>query len=261
MATPNHSPGSFCWFECGTPDPEAAKKFYTGLFGWNAVDVPMPAGMEGNYTLLKIGDDDIAGMYRMAGPQFEGVPPHWMTYVSVEDVDDTANRAKSLGGQVNHGPMDVPGVGRVAFLQDPTGAGIALFKAGEHCGAAQLGPVPGSFGWSELATNDTKAARAFYTELFRWGVKEAENAPMPYTEFQLGGQSIGGMMALTPQHGDAPPNWLPYVMVEDCAVSAGKVAELGGQIIVPATHIPNVGDFAVFADPTGAVLAIIQLET
>jgi predicted enzyme related to lactoylglutathione lyase len=220
----------------------------------------MPGATEGRYTLLKIGDDEIAGLYQMHGPMFEGVPPHWMTYVHVESVDDTANRARSLGGKIAAPPMDVPGVGRVAFLEDPTGARIALFQPGEHPGAAQLGPVPGAFGWSELATNDTARARAFYTELFNWDAKESEPGAMPYTEFQVGDRSIGGMMQLTPQHGDAPPHWLPYVLVADCHATVAKVRELGGQVIVPATDIPNVGQFAVFADPTDAVLAVIKLE-
>lgn len=260
MATPQHVPGTFCWFECGTTDAAAARKFYMELFGWNAVDVPMSGGMEGNYTLLKIGDDDIAGLHQMSGPECEGVPSHWMTYVTTDDVDGTANRAQSLSGKIVSPPMDVPGVGRMAFLEDPTGAQIAIFKPGEHPGAAQLGPVPGTFGWSELATRDTKAAQAFYTELFHWGAKVDENAPMPYTEFQVGGNSIGGMMEMTPQHGDVPPHWLPYVLVADCNATVAKAGELGGRVLVPPTDIPDVGRFAVFMDPTGAALAMIQLN-
>ena len=259
MTTPRNAPGTFCWFECGTTDPAAAKKFYTELFDWNAVDVPMPGGMEGHYTLLKIGDDDIAGLYPMSGPQFEGVPPHWATYVTVEDVDRSADRAKSLGGRIVAPPMDIPGVGRMAFLEDPTGAKLGIFKLGEHKGMPQLGPTPGTFGWSELATRDTSSAKAFYTELFNWGTKVDDNSPIPYTEFQVGGTSIAGMMEMTPQHGDAPPHWMPYVLVADCDTSAAKVGDLGGRVIVPPTDIPDVGRFSVFMDPVGAVLAVVKL--
>jgi len=259
MATPQHAPGSFCWFECGTTDVGAAKKFYAGLFDWNTVDVPMPGDMGGHYTLLKLGDDDVAGLYKMSGPQFEGVPPHWATYVTVEDVDQSADRARSLGGKIVAPPMDVPGVGRMAVVEDPTGAKIAMFKPGEHPGAAQLGPAPGTFGWSELATRDTAAAKAFYTELFHWGAKVDDNSPITYTEFQLGGTSIGGMMEMTPQHGDAPPHWMPYVLVADCNVTAAKVTDLGGRVFVPPTDIPDVGRFSVFMDPVGAMLAIVKL--
>jgi predicted enzyme related to lactoylglutathione lyase len=219
----------------------------------------MPGDGGGHYTLMKIGEDDVAGLYPLQGPQFEGVPSHWATYVAVEDADASNTRALALGAAQVLPPMDVPGVGRIAMVTDPTGANIALFQAGEHCGAPQQGPKPGTFGWSELATRDTKAAGVFYSELFGWKQKAGSGGPVEYTEFQVGGQSIGGMMAMTEQHGDAPPHWLPYVMVEDCNASAAKAGELGAQTFVPPMDIPNVGRFAVFADPTGAALAIIQL--
>lgn len=259
MTTPPHAPGSFCWFECGTTDAEVSKKFYTELFGWNAVDVPMPGDVGGNYTLLKMGGEDLAGLYPLTGPQFEGVPSHWLTYVTVENTDQTAERAEHLGAKITAPPMDVPGVGRIAVLQDPTGATIALFQPGEHPGRAQLGPVPGTFGWSELATRDTIAAQHFYTELFNWGAKVDDKTPFKYTEWQVRGESIGGMMEMTPQHGDAPPHWLPYVVVADCAASTAKAKELGATTLVPPTDIPNVGRFSVFLDPTGAALATVQL--
>jgi len=259
MPTPKHAPGTFCWFECGTRDAVVAKSFYTTVFGWNAVDIPMPGGA-GSYTLLKIGDDDIAGLYELSGPYFEGVPSHWMTYVTVENVDETTERARSLGGKVVAEPMDVPGVGRIAVLEDPTGAKISVFKPGEHPGMAQLGMQPGTFGWSELATRDTNRAKAFYTELFNWKAKTDASSQMPYTEFQVGGQSIAGMMAMTPQYGDTPPHWLPYVMVDDCDAITARATEQGARILVPPMDIPKVGRFSVFMDPTGAALATIRLE-
>ncbi|MDX1388121.1 MAG: VOC family protein, partial [Acidobacteriota bacterium] len=199
---------------------------------------------------------DVAGLYQLAGPMAE-IPPYWATYVNVADVDATVEKAQSLGGSVGAPPMDVPDVGRIAFLQDPTGAMIALFKPGEHPGSGMQGKIPGAFCWSELSTNDTAAAGEFYGKLFDWTMKTDASAT-PYTEFQLGGVSIAGMMALTPQHGDIPPNWLPYVTVTDCEASAAKVTELGGKVVVPPTDVPEVGKFAVFCDPGGAALAIIQ---
>jgi predicted enzyme related to lactoylglutathione lyase len=253
-------PGTFCWFECGTTDAAKAKKFYSELFGWNTVDVPMPGDGGGHYTLLKIGDDDIAGLYPLDGPQFEGVPSHWATYVAVESADDSTARAMSLGAQTVLPPMDVPSVGRISMVTDPTGANIAMFQAGDHRGTPPMKGKSGTFGWSELATRDTAKAGAFYSELFGWKLKHDDNASMPYAEFQVGEQSVGGMMAMTPEHGEAPPHWMPHVMVENCDASFGKATELGAQTFVPPMDIPKVGRFAVFADPTGAALAIIQLS-
>ncbi|MGD8375450.1 MAG: VOC family protein, partial [Acidobacteriota bacterium] len=226
MSTPRPTPGTFCWFECGTTDAADARAFYTELFGWEAAEVPMPVEGGGTYTLFRVEGKDVAGLFPLSGPQFEGVPSHWSTYVAVEDADESVRRAASLGGRALVPPLDVPGIARIAVVQDPTGASISLFQAGGHAGAAPLGPAPGTFGWSELATRDTVAAGAFYSGLFGWK-RKADAGGLPYTEFQVEGRSIGGMMPLTEHHGDAPPHWLPYVMVADCDVTAGRAGDLG----------------------------------
>jgi predicted enzyme related to lactoylglutathione lyase len=83
---------------------------------------------------------------------------------------------------------------------------------------------------------------------------------MPYTEWQLDGRSIGGMMEMDGQWGDTPPHWMIYIMVDDCDAVAGKVTQLGGTVCVPPTDIPKVGRFAVLGDPQGAYFSIIQLS-
>lgn len=250
MAKSNHPAGTFSWFDCGSTDAAKAKAFYTRLFGWNAVEMPGEAGI---YTILRAGNEDVAGLYQMSGPKFEGVPSHWMTYVAVDDVDATAKRVGPLGGRIMAEPMDIPDVGRMAVVQDPTGAVIAIARLDQHPGTSLQGP----FGWSELATRDTARAQSFYTELFNW---TAEPDPQSrYTEFQVGGRSIAGMMEMMPQHGDAPAHWMPYVMVDDCDAIARKATDLGGTSCVPPRDIENVGRFAVFADPAGAVLAVIKM--
>ena len=249
--------GTFCWFECASTDAATVKPFYTGLFDWNAEDVPMSGDMGGHYTMFRVGDADMAGLYELSGPRFEGVPCHWATYVKVESADETAERAVSLGGKLAAPPMDVPDVGRIAFLQDPTGANIGVFQPGGHPGCGQPKTSHGAMGWSELSTNDTAKAKAFYCELFGWNAKE--DAGGEYTEFQVGGRSIGGMMALPPEQGGAPPNWLPYVAVDDCDECSARVSKLGGRTLVPPADVPGVGRFSVFADPAGACLAFIHL--
>lgn len=252
-----HPPGSFCWFECGSTDAKAAKAFYTGAFGWDVRDVPMPEGCEGHYTLFQIDGNDIAGLYQLQGPQFKGVPSHWMAYVAVDSADESVARAKQLGADVFVEPMDVPNVGRIAFVQDPTGARIGIFQAGLHAGRA-LEPSMNNLGWCELHTPDPERAMAFYTEWFGWSTRDSGNVPQEYTEFLREGQSIGGMMKLQEQHG-TPPYWLSYASVPDCDTFAARVEDLGGEVRVPPQDVPNVGRFCVFTDPTGAAMAAIQL--
>ncbi len=118
--------GTFCWNELMTRDIEAAKKFYSELIGWNPTDAGMP-GMD--YTLLKIGDKDAAGMMAMPDEVPKEVPSHWMAYITVDDVDAAAKKTTELGGTVIHGPQDIPTVGRFCIIQDPTGATVSLFKS------------------------------------------------------------------------------------------------------------------------------------
>jgi uncharacterized protein YndB with AHSA1/START domain/predicted enzyme related to lactoylglutathione lyase len=116
--------GTVCWNELLTSDVAAAKDFYTGLFGWQAAGSPVP-GMD--YTLFKTHTKDAAGMMPLP---MAGVPPHWLAYVHVKDVDATAAKAAASGGKVCAPAMDIPNVGRIAVIQDPQGAALGLFKPG-----------------------------------------------------------------------------------------------------------------------------------
>lgn len=255
----SHAPGSFCWIELGTSDTDAAKKFYSGLFGWEAVD--LPAGPDMVYTMLKLRGLEVGALYKLRPDQTaHGVPPHWMSYVSVSSADDSASKAKSLGATLLAEPFDVMDVGRMAILQDPQGAHFCVWQAKAHIGFRLVGET-GAFGWDELWTTDTKAAADFYTALFGWTTKESGQIEEGgnYTEWQLRGQSIGGMMKIRPEMGPVPPNWLPYFMVDDCNATADKAKSSGGKLLVPPTDIPDVGRFSVIQDPQGATFAIIKL--
>jgi predicted enzyme related to lactoylglutathione lyase len=248
--------GEFCWYELGTTDPEAAKRFYGMLFDWQAEDMPMP---EGTYTLVRLRGEDQGGIYKLQGPHFEGVPPNWLAYVAVDDVDGDSRQAAALGGTVVMGPLDVPDVGRIAVIRDPEGAVIALFQAGKHAGCGRFEGAAGSFCWSELATRDPGAASKFYTRLLGWTAKKSEASTAPYTEWQVGGCSIGGMYTIVPEMGPMPAHWVSYVSVTDCDGTVERARKAGASVVVPPQDIPNVGRFAYLADPQGAVFAVIKV--
>src|SRR3989442_9928121 len=133
-----HAPGSFCWVELGTTDAKAAKQFYSGLFGWQAHDMPM--GPDGFYTMLKIDGKDVGAMYELNKNMREmGVPTHWMQYIAVASADETAGRVKQLGGQGMKGPFDVFDAGRMAVNQDPAGAVFSIWQANRSIGAQIVG--------------------------------------------------------------------------------------------------------------------------
>ena len=125
MAEQKSTHGTFCWNEFVTRDLVGARKFYTELLGWKADDTAMP-GME--YTLFKAHDKSVGGMMAMPPDVPPGVPAHWMAYIQVDDVDAVAKKTVELGGQLLHGPQDVPMVGRFCIIQDPTGGVISLIS-------------------------------------------------------------------------------------------------------------------------------------
>ncbi len=113
--------GTFHWNELLTDDVDAAKKFFTQTIGWSFDAMPMP---EGTYYVAKQDGNPVAGIMAMQGIVPEGVPAHWMGYLEVDDVDARLATAKSAGATVIREPFDVPMVGRIAILSDPTGAAI-----------------------------------------------------------------------------------------------------------------------------------------
>lgn len=114
---------TFCWNELRTPDPEAAKRFYTQLLGWTTREMDMVEA--GSYTIFVAGDKDVGGMMKTTK---EGIPPHWLSHVAVEDVDAATKKAEQLGAKTDVPPTDIPGTGRFSVITDPTGASIALFQ-------------------------------------------------------------------------------------------------------------------------------------
>jgi len=248
-------PGSFCWFENGSRDAARTRTFYCDLFGWEAVETDVPGESSGTYTLLKSGGVDVAGLYELSGPQLGSVPPHWLSYVHVEDADATTATAERLGATTLIGPFDVPGVGRMSIFFDPTGAHFAIFQPGDHAGAGEAS----NLGWVELHTRDAGISRRFYTGLFGWDA--TQDAGGHYTEFQVAGRSIGGMLQIPEmQRGQIPDHWLPYAIVADCDQAAATAVRRGGKVIAPPHDIENVGRFAVLQDPGGAHIAVIRLD-
>ena len=132
----------------------------------------------------------------------------------------------------------------------------------------QTTPANGSFCWNELSTTDSDADIKFYTELLGWEIKTSdatacegsEAPPMVYNEIVVAGRHVGGIYKMGPEQGGEPPNWRPYVAVDDVDAKAAQVAELGGKVRVPPTDIPNTGRFCVINDPTGATISLITLK-
>ena len=249
-----YDPGTFSYVELATSDARAAKDFYRELFGWATEDVPISEGM--TYTMLRLGGKTVGALY-----QSEQAPhPAWLSYVTVEDADASAARAGELGANVITEPFDVMEAGRMAVLQDPTGAVIAIWQAKDAIGAEVVN-VPGSLTMNQLNTTDTDAAERFYSELFGWRAEQVASGEHPFWSLYNGDRLNGAMMPLPDRQAQAgvPSHWLAYFTIADLDASVARIGELGGEVMVSPTPIP-AGRFAVARDPQGAVFALFEGE-
>lgn len=114
------------WNELVTTDQKACGDFFAGLLGWDRKEVDM--GPMGVYTLFQANGEDVAGMMNPLSDYSKARPPFWAVYVEVDDVDECAAKVKNLGGAVIAAPEDIPDVGRVCMISDPTGAPVCLMK-------------------------------------------------------------------------------------------------------------------------------------
>ena len=117
------SHGTFYWNELMTRDVEGAKKFYADTLGWSYDAMPMPDGA-GTYWLALVDGEPVCGILDINAPEFGPVPESWMSYIAVDDVDARVAKAVKAGAKLMKPAFDVPGVGRIAILLQPDGAGI-----------------------------------------------------------------------------------------------------------------------------------------
>lgn len=110
---------TLCWNELQARDLEAAKKFYTALFGWRAKESP-------EYTEWHLGEKALGGMIASQAPP--EVPSYWLPYFAVANCDETTGKAQAAGGMVFVPPMDIEKVGRFSVIADPQGAPFAVIK-------------------------------------------------------------------------------------------------------------------------------------
>lgn len=254
---PQHKPGSFCWVELGTTDSPTAKTFYKELFGWDYEDTP--GGPDMIYTMIKLNGKDVGGLYHMPSDMLaQGIPPHWLSYISVTNADEATAQATAAGATAMKGPFDVADAGRMSVIQDPTGAVFAIWQPVNNPGMAVY-QEQGAACWNELGTNDTQKAQDFYATVFGWSTQKFPAGEFDYTLFKNGADNVGGMYKIEPAlMGPIPPNWMVYFAVADCDATVQKATEIGGGALVQPEDIPGVGRFAILRDPAGAAFAILK---
>lgn len=249
----SYTQGTPSYVELQTPDQQAAKAFYGALFGWEIEDVPLGDGGDVYLAAGKEGDA-VAGIAGQM-PELAGHPAFWGVYLTVDDVDATAAKVADAGGKVEAEPFDVMDLGRMAAIQDPTGARVNLWQAGQTIGTVRANE-PGTPIWNELVTPDLETATKFYSDVLgvEWQAMDMEGGQ--YTTLVSGGRPVGG--AMPPQMEGIPPHWNVYFNVESADETVAQAESLGGKVVAPAFDVPGVGRMAVLSDPQGAMFNLMQ---
>ena len=269
-------PGVPCWIDTSQPDPEAAVDFYSGLFGWECVDV-MPPGAPGRYFIGRLQGGDVAAL----GSIPEGAPPvaTWDTYVSVENADETASKVREAGGAVVKEPFDVMDAGRMAVFTDSEGAAFCVWQAGRHKGARVVN-VPGALNFNGLHTRDVEGAKSFYGSVFGWETLQLDGGAEMWTMpgygddlerddpdirkrvAEVGGPTgfedvVASINPIAEDQPDVPAHWSVTFGVDDADATARTATELGGKVVIPPFDAPWVR-MTVITDPQGATFIASQ---
>jgi uncharacterized protein len=253
-----------CWVDVWREDPEATAAFYGGLFGWTIGRPPAsPAASGPRYFMCRLGDRDVAGI---GSPPPSGTGPDWVTYVWVDDAEETARRIVEAGGRVLTGPFDSLDGGRMAIVADPAGAMFGVWQVGEHRGAGRINE-PGAWAMSLLNTPDPDRAKAFYRAALGWETDTFAMGGGELTLWRVPGY-VGGepgqpvsrevVGAMAPS-ADVRPHWAVNFWIDDADAAAARAVELGGSVVVPPYDRPGFRE-TVVTDPSGAALALSALQ-
>jgi predicted enzyme related to lactoylglutathione lyase len=262
-----------CWIDTSQPDPEAATKFYGGLFGWEFEDV-MPADSPMRYFIGRIRGGDVAAVGSQSGGGAAAAV--WNTYIWVDDADAITAKVREAGGEVLMEPMDVSDAGRMAVFADPEGAAFSVWQAKDHKGA-KIVNEHGSLNFNNLNTRDPEGAKAFYGAVFGWTTLDwgggnaawllpgysdhlDERDPGFKQRMQESGAPAGfedAVAAMNLITDGQPPHWSVTFAVDDADAAAATATELGGTVVVPPVDAPWVR-MTVITDPQGATFIASQ---
>ncbi|MBK9258297.1 MAG: VOC family protein [Polyangiaceae bacterium] len=243
--------GHFVWHELMTPDGAGAEKFYGDLLGWKFRHTEIGGGRI--YRLIDVNGREQGGILEM--PVSEGIPSHWVGYVSVPDVDSAAKVAEAKGGRATCAPMDIPNIGRFAYLLDPEGAGFVVYHDNRGDQAPREMPNIGDFCWDSLTTTNGDRALAFYGAVVGWVRGKFGDAPGLFFAAGEGQDVIADTDA--PQDG-ARSSWTTHVVVQNLDNARAKAESLGAKILAPQIDVPTVGKMCIIADPWGSVISLFE---
>lgn len=254
--------GSFIWYELMTPDPDTATTFYAAVVGWR-ISPPDARRTDGkDYRMIGRSDGLHAGGVLKITPDMGAMPPVWLAYIGVANVDATVAAIAADGGAVHLPPMSIP-VGRIAMVTDPQGVPFYVMTPVPPPGVPDATSdvfdrsAPQRVNWNELTSPDLAASKAFYAKHFGFEFNETmDMGPMgDYCFIDHHGVRIGAMMQR--QDPGQPAGWLFYIGVPSVNAAKTSIEANGGTVLMGPHQVPTGEWIAVATDPSGAAFGVV----
>jgi len=250
LPTGEFHPGKFVWKDLMTDDISAVKKFYSELFGWSYLDV---GESDNDYSVVLHDGKPIAGIFKLRDVKSEHKYSQWISYLSVQDMNQAINYTKASGGSIYREPFELPNRGNVSFVFDSQNAVLSFVKSSSGDPVDQ-DPVYNEWFWTELWTNDVENSVKFYTGLFGYDYKKFDTrAGNKYHVLEKEGRPRTGIVKIPFEN--VKPHWMPYIAVKDPSEIVKKVEQLGGTVYLGTEGIAG-NNAAIIADPSGAVFTV-----
>ncbi len=248
-----HLMGKVIWHDLVTPDLDAAKRFYSGLFGWTFRDIGS------HYSVAYNGGEAVGGIFQRPlrpSDRPQQRQPLWLSFIAVSDAAAAARTAEQNGAKVLSGPKNHPNRGEQALLSDPEGAMFGVLHSSSGDPPDYLAD-PGEWIWSALLVRDPDREAGFYQKVFDYEVFDiSEGEPL---QVVLSSQDYARATIRPLTHGaSARARWLGFVRVADAAGAASKAQSLGARVLVEPRTDRHGGRIAVIADPAGAPLGLME---
>ena len=241
----SYPPGAPCWMDLVAADRDEARRFYTGLFGWDISEGSR------DYLIARLGGRTVAGM--SVHPD-DGLPPGWTTYFSCPNAGELARGVTAAGGEVITLPAAEEGDGAVTTFRDPTGAVAGGWRAGRVAGA-QLVREPGTLLFSELRTSEVDVAADFYAAVLPLQVTRPTGdttTGVPLRNLRAGGHTVADIR----ESSGISPLWLPYFCVVDTDLITERARNLAGEVADAPQDSPY-GRWARLRDSQGASFCVV----
>lgn len=246
------SPGRWVWADLFTEDVGASERFYGAVFEWS---FERTTALGGRYLLARAGDEHVGALVSREAGADRG--SRWLPLMSVEDPDRAAGEAKRGGGRVVVAPITLPGRGRVAVLADPEGTPFGVIRATGGDPDDYLADLH-EWVWLELWAMDMERAARFYAPLGGYEVeRDTDGTGKPLLQLSSGG--YGRLSIRTTLFPNLPPAWIPFLRVADAGVTAARVRESGGRLVIEPRPDRLDGRVAICVDPGGAPFGVLAL--